>query len=85
MLSVLAVSRSRPRGGLSNQFIDIQTAIFKETTARETTVEDLERKHPFKGPGKPEDVARFAVVLASDDANWITGTSMFVDGGYTAR
>ncbi|CAG9983088.1 unnamed protein product [Clonostachys byssicola] len=63
----------------------IQTAIFKETTARETTIEDLQRKHPFNGPGKPEDVARFAVVLASEDACWVTGTSMAIDGGYTAR
>lgn len=64
---------------------DIQTAIFKETTARETTIEDLQRKHPFNGPGKPEDVASFAVVLASEDARWVTGASMPIDGGYTAR
>ncbi|KAI0158362.1 NAD(P)-binding protein [Xylariaceae sp. FL1272] len=63
----------------------IQTAIFKETTAGETTLEELQHKHPFNGPGKPEDVASFAVVLASEDAKWVTGTSMAIDGGYTAR
>ncbi|KAJ5222032.1 Short-chain dehydrogenase [Penicillium citrinum] len=62
-----------------------QTAIFIETTEAGTSVEDLKRKHPFNGPGKPEDIAKMAVVLASDDASWVTGVSWPVDGGYTAR
>lgn len=64
---------------------DTQTAIFKETTEAGTSVDDLNRKHPFNGPGKPEDIAKMAVVLASDDASWVTGVSWPVDGGYTAR
>ena len=43
------------------------------------------RKHPFNGPGKPSDIAKIAVVLASDDASWVTGAAWAVDGGYTAR
>ncbi|KUL87558.1 hypothetical protein ZTR_04560 [Talaromyces verruculosus] len=63
-----------------------QTAIFAETTGSGmTSIDDLRRKHPFGGPGKPEDIAKFAVVLASDDAAWVSGANMFVDGGYTAR
>ncbi|EED17037.1 short-chain dehydrogenase, putative [Talaromyces stipitatus ATCC 10500] len=63
-----------------------QTAIFAETTGSGmTSLDDLRRKHPFGGPGKPEDIAKFAVVLASDDAAWVSGANMFVDGGYTAR
>ncbi|KAJ5980883.1 Short-chain dehydrogenase [Penicillium waksmanii] len=62
-----------------------QTAIFKDTTEAGMSVEDLERKHPLNGPGKPEDIAKMAVVLASDDASWVTGVSWPVDGGYTAR
>lgn len=65
--------------------IDTQTAIFKETTTNLTPWEDLKRRHPLKGPGMPEDIARIAVVLASDDANWVTGVCLPVDGGYTAR
>ncbi|CAI7611867.1 unnamed protein product [Penicillium pancosmium] len=64
---------------------DTQTAIFKDTTEAGMSVEDLERKHPLNGPGKPEDIAKMAVVLASDDASWVTGVSWPVDGGYTAR
>ena len=33
--------------------------------------------------GLPEDIARVALFLASDDADYITGQSIFVDGGMT--
>jgi 3-oxoacyl-[acyl-carrier protein] reductase len=36
---------------------------------------------PLKRWGQPEDVARVAVFLASNDANWMTGTTILVDGG----
>ncbi|KAL4892227.1 NAD(P)-binding protein [Aspergillus ambiguus] len=62
-----------------------KTAIFQETTTYMISLADLERRHPFKGPGLPDDIARMAVVLASDDASWMTGTCVPVDGGYTAR
>ncbi|PYH88712.1 putative short-chain dehydrogenase [Aspergillus ellipticus CBS 707.79] len=62
-----------------------QTAIFSEATKSGTSFAGMHRKHPFGGPGKPEDIARSPVVLASDDAAWLTGANMFVDGGYTAR
>ena len=35
--------------------------------------------------GRPEDVAAAILFLASDEAGWITGTSLLVDGGLTAR
>ena len=34
--------------------------------------------------GRPEDIARAALYLASDDADFVTGTSLFVDGGFSA-
>ncbi len=34
--------------------------------------------------GLPRDIGRAAVFLASDDAEWITGASLVVDGGYIA-
>lgn len=40
-------------------------------------------KHPL-GIGQPEDVAAAAVFLASDEARWITGVALPVDGGMTA-
>ena len=35
--------------------------------------------------GRPEDVAKLALFLASDESDWITGTNVVVDGGYMAR
>lgn len=46
-------------------------------------VENLQRKHPL-GLGRPEDVASAVSFLLSDDASWITGTTLVVDGGLTA-
>jgi 3-oxoacyl-[acyl-carrier protein] reductase len=31
--------------------------------------------------GQPEDIAKAAVFLASDDAAWITGATLVIDGG----
>lgn len=39
---------------------------------------------PIGRMGAPEDVAGAAVFLASSDADYITGTTVFVDGGLTA-
>lgn len=36
------------------------------------------------GMGLPEDIARAALYLASDDAEFITGTQLFVDNGFSA-
>jgi 3-oxoacyl-[acyl-carrier protein] reductase len=41
--------------------------------------------HPIKRLGTPEDVARAALFLASDDADWITGIVLDVAGGAVSR
>jgi glucose 1-dehydrogenase len=38
---------------------------------------------PYQRIGEPEDIGRVAVFLASDQADYITGASIFVDGGMT--
>jgi glucose 1-dehydrogenase len=38
---------------------------------------------PYKRIGEPEDVARAAVWLASDDSDYVVGATLFVDGGMT--
>ena len=37
--------------------------------------------HPLGRVGEPADIARAAVFLASDEAAWITGVNLPVDGG----
>jgi NAD(P)-dependent dehydrogenase (short-subunit alcohol dehydrogenase family) len=39
---------------------------------------------PLGRMGKPEDVAEMAVFLASDEASWVTGTAIPLDGGLSA-
>ncbi|KAF2649026.1 NAD(P)-binding protein [Lophiostoma macrostomum CBS 122681] len=40
--------------------------------------------HPFRGLGTAEDIARAALFLASEDAGWVTGVGLPVDGGYSS-
>ena len=45
-------------------------------------IKEQERKQiPLKRRGRPEDVARWIVRLANDDADWVTGQVVAVDGG----
>ena len=38
---------------------------------------------PYERIGEPEDIAQAVVWLASDDSDYVTGTTLFVDGGMT--
>ncbi|KAL6399439.1 classical c SDR [Ilyonectria robusta] len=44
----------------------------------------IEKQHPFRGLGKPEDIAKAAVFLTSEENSWITGIGLPVDGGFTS-
>jgi len=44
----------------------------------------LEEKSPLARIGEPEDVANAVLYLASDEANWVTGTILNIDGGKSA-
>ena len=50
--------------------------------AEERRVIDL---HPLKRIGEPENVGKLVAFLASDDACYITGTEIVIDGGISAR
>jgi 3-oxoacyl-[acyl-carrier protein] reductase len=44
--------------------------------------EAIRESIPLNRWGQPEDVANMAVFLASDDSDWMTGTTILLDGGY---
>lgn len=44
----------------------------------------LEERQPLNRIGEPDDVSSAAVFLASDEARWITGTILNIDGGKSA-
>ncbi len=47
------------------------------------TYRELLKLIPYKRIGEPEEIGRLAVWLASDDADYINGTSIYIDGGMT--
>jgi NAD(P)-dependent dehydrogenase (short-subunit alcohol dehydrogenase family) len=45
----------------------------------------LAASHPIGRLGRPEELAQAVLFLASDEASFVTGTAMYVDGGQTAK
>jgi meso-butanediol dehydrogenase / (S,S)-butanediol dehydrogenase / diacetyl reductase len=60
----------------------IETAIQDYLTPEQ--IEACRQRTALPRLGRPADVGHAAVFLASDEAEWITGTTLVVDGGYTA-
>lgn len=50
----------------------------------ETVLDRARRRTPWPRFGHPDDVARAALFLASDEASFVTGTTLMVDGGWMA-
>ena len=59
----------------------IKTPINQDAWDSEEALTKLLKLIPYGRIGEPEDVARAVVWLASDDADYVTGTTLFVDGG----
>ncbi len=61
----------------------IKTAINQEVWETKKGRKDMLSLIPYGRIGEPEDVAKVAVWLATDEADYITGTTLYVDGGMT--
>ena len=61
----------------------IRTPINTAAWSTPEAYEELMTLVPYKRIGEPEDIARAAVWLASDAADYVTGATLFVDGGMT--
>lgn len=63
----------------------IQTEMTKGLLEDEGSKKFLEDSTPLGYVGEPEDIANAAAYLASDDSKYVTGSILYVDGGWTAR
>lgn len=61
----------------------IQTPINKQAWETPEALDALLKLIPYKRIGQTEDIGNAAVWLASDDSDYINGTTLFVDGGMT--
>ena len=61
----------------------IQTPINKEAWETPEALDELNKLIPYKRIGKPSDIGSAAVWLASDESDYVNGTTIFVDGGMT--
>jgi enoyl-[acyl-carrier-protein] reductase (NADH) len=50
---------------------------------KEAMEQFMANSQPIPRTGHPEDIAGMVLYLASDDAEWVTGQAMVVDGGLT--
>lgn len=58
---------------------DINEEVWNDEEKRKALIKLI----PYKRIGKPEDVAKVAVWLGSDESDYVTGTTIYVDGGMT--
>ena len=63
----------------------IETGMQKRWKKNPKTKKNLEKFIPLKRVGKPEDISNACMYLLSDQASYITGTEMIVDGGITSK
>ncbi|USU21429.1 SDR family oxidoreductase [Paraburkholderia fungorum] len=61
----------------------IKTPINRAAWETEEALERLLKLIPYGRVGEPEDIGKAAVWLASDESDYVTGTTLYVDGGMT--
>jgi len=60
----------------------VESGLTAKHISRPEYLETIPIKVPLNRIGKPDDIARAAVYLASDDADYVTGATITVDGGH---
>ena len=62
----------------------VETPLIKNEMANEKWMTYMTMRTPMKRLAKPEDVAGAMLFFASEMASYITGTSLVIDGGFSA-
>lgn len=63
----------------------IETPMTKSLEDSKEVVDGLIRMTPLQRLGQPEDIAHAVLFLSSDEASYISGAELVIDGGYSAR
>jgi 2-keto-3-deoxy-L-fuconate dehydrogenase len=70
-------------GTVYSPFVEGYVERFHSDT-REQTIAELHARQPIGRMGRPEEIADLAVYLASHEAEFMTGSAVVIDGGWTA-
>jgi NAD(P)-dependent dehydrogenase (short-subunit alcohol dehydrogenase family) len=61
----------------------VDTHLLDAGTITPEQIEEDKKRFPLKRYGKPEEIAYAVIYLLSDASNWVTGSHLLIDGGYT--
>ena len=61
----------------------VDTPMAAPLMANPASLEPIMAQYAIRRPGKPEEVAKMVLYLASDEATWVTGQTFPIDGGMT--
>jgi len=61
----------------------VHTNIYESGVITEEQLKEDMKKYPLKRYGKPEEIAYAVIYLLSDASQWVTGSNLVIDGGYT--
>ena len=63
----------------------VETPLIHHGTLTQEQLDEDREKYPLKRYGQPIDIANGAIYLLSDASSWLTGQSIVIDGGLTAK
>lgn len=63
----------------------VETPLIHYGTLTQDQLDDDRKKYPLKRYGQPIDIANGVVYLLSGASSWMTGQSIVIDGGITAK
>jgi len=63
----------------------VDTDMTKPFLKNQKDIEFMNNEHPLGRIGQPEEIGKAALYFASDDASWITGAILTVDGGESIK